>query len=159
MRKLGLALGVLLCAAAPALSQQGTADLVGKITDSQGAVLPGVAIVLTNEDTGVYREIVTGANGSYSISQVVPGRYRISAQLSGFRSLDRRGISLTVGVTTTLDLTLDVGSVAETVTVTAESPLVDVTSAEIGGVLAAERIRLVRPDLTPVDTGTQKELP
>ncbi|OLC81307.1 MAG: hypothetical protein AUH72_09740 [Acidobacteria bacterium 13_1_40CM_4_65_8] len=140
MRKLGLALGVFLYAAAPALAQQGTAELVGRITDIQGAVLPGVAIVVTNEETGVYREVVTGPNGSYSVSQIVPGRYRISAQLSGFKGLNRRGISLTVGVTTTLDLTLEVGSVAETVTVTAESPLVDVTSAEVGGHISAEEL-------------------
>jgi Carboxypeptidase regulatory-like domain len=133
-------LGVSLVAAAPSLAQQGTAELVGKVTDSQGAVLPGVAVVVTNEDTGVYRELVTGPEGSYSVSHVVPGRYRISAQLSGFRSLNRRGIVLAVGVTTTLDLILEVGELAETVTVTAESPLVDVTSAEIGGHISSEEI-------------------
>jgi len=140
MRNLGLALGVFLYAAASALAQQGTSEIVGKVTDTQGAVLPGVAIVVTNEDTGVYREVVTTANGSYSVTQIVPGRYRISAQLAGFKGLDRRGVSVTVGVTTTLDLTLDVGAVAETVTVTAESPLVDVTSAEIGGHISAEEL-------------------
>ena len=140
MRKLGLALGVFVYATASALAQQGTAEIVGKVMDAQGAVLPGVAIIVTNEDTGVYREVVTTANGSYSVTQIVPGRYRISAQLSGFRGLDRRGISVAVGVTTTLDLTLEVGTLAETVTVTAESPLVDVTSAEIGGHISAEEI-------------------
>src|SRR6185436_10631170 len=67
-------------------------------------------------------------------------RYRISAQLEGFKALNRRGISLTVGVTTTVDLTLDVGAVAETVTVTAESPLVDVTSAEVGGHISGQEL-------------------
>src|SRR5262245_16559011 len=140
MRNLGLVLGVLLSAAAPTLAQQGTAEIVGKVTDAQGAVLPGVAIVITNEDTGVYREVATTANGSYSVTQIVPGRYRVSARLEGFRSLDRRGITAAVGVTTTLDLTLDVGALAETVTVTAEARLVDVTSAEIGGHISAEEI-------------------
>jgi hypothetical protein len=131
---------VVVCAAAPAFAQQGTAELVGKVVDAQGAVLPGAAIVVTNEDTGVYREVVTTASGSYALTQMVPGRYRIAARLEGFRSLDRRGIVLTVGVTTTLDLTLEVGALAETVTVTGESPLVDVTSAEIGGHISAEEI-------------------
>jgi hypothetical protein len=140
MRNLGLVLGVLLSAAAPTFAQQGTAEIVGKVTDAQGAVLPGVAIVITNEDTGVYREVVTTPNGSYSVTQIVPGRYRVSARLEGFRSLDRRGITATVGVTTTLDLTLEVGAIAETVTVTAEARLVDVTSAEIGGHISAEEI-------------------
>ena len=78
--------------------------LGGKISDAQGAVLPGVTIVITNEDTGVTREIVSTAEGSYFASQMVPGRYRIAAKLEGFKALDRRGISLTVGQTTTLDL-------------------------------------------------------
>jgi hypothetical protein len=137
--RLGLVLSFL-AAAAPAFGQQGTAELVGKVTDIQGAVLPGVAIVITNEDTGVYREVVTGPNGSYTAPQLTPGRYRISAQLAGFRGLNRRGITLTVGVTTTLDLALEVGSVTETVTVTAESPLVDMTSAEVGGHISAVEI-------------------
>src|SRR5205809_1816366 len=94
---LGLAVGVILCAAAPSLAQQGTAEIVGRVTDTQGAVLPGVAIVVTNEETGVYREVVTGPDGSYSTAHIVPGRYRISAQLAGFRGLDRRGISVSVG--------------------------------------------------------------
>jgi len=140
MRNVALALGVFLYGTALAFAQQGTAEIVGKVTDTQNAVLPGVAIVVTNEDTGVYREVVTTANGSYSVTQIVPGRYRISARLEGFKSLDRRGISVAVGVTTTLDLTLDVGAVAETVTVTAESSLVDVTSAEIGGHISAAEL-------------------
>ena len=140
MRNLGLVLGVFVYATAPALAQQGTAEIVGKVTDAQGAVLPGVAIIVTNEDTGVHREVVTTANGSYSVTHIVPGRYRITAQLAGFRSLDRRGVSTAVGVTTTLDLMLDVGTVLEVVTVTAESPLVDVTSAEIGGHISSAEI-------------------
>ena len=84
MRNVGLALGVFLYGTAAALAQQGTAEIVGKVTDTQNAVLPGVAIVVTNEDTGVYREVVTTANGSYSVTQIVPGRYRISARLAGF---------------------------------------------------------------------------
>ncbi len=101
---LGLSLVLLLCAAAPALAQQGTAQVGGKITDAQGGALPGVTIVITNEDTGVVREITSTAEGSYFASQMVPGRYRISAKLEGFKALDRRGITLTVGQTTTLDL-------------------------------------------------------
>ena len=137
---LGLALSFFLSGAASTSAQQGTAEIVGKVMDTQGAVLPGVAIVITNEDTGVYREVVTGPEGSYTAPQLMPGRYRISAQLAGFKGLNRRGLTLTVGVTTTLDLTLEVGSVAETVTVTAESPLVDITSAEVGGHISAEEL-------------------
>ena len=86
------------------------------------------------------REIISRAEGSYFASQLVPGRYRIAAKLEGFKALDRRGITLTVGQTTTLDLTLEVGGLAETLTVTGEAALVDVTSAEIGGHISAEEL-------------------
>jgi hypothetical protein len=137
---LGLALGVSLCAAAPALAQQGTSELGGRVTDSSGAVLPGVTIVVTNQDTGVFREVVTGPNGSYFVSQMIPGRYRISATLTGFRGLERRDIVLEVGRTQTLDLTLDVGAVSETITVSGDAPLVDLTSAEVGGHISAQEL-------------------
>ena len=135
MRRLafGLSLAVLLCATAPALAQQGTAQVGGKITDAQGGALPGVTIVVTNEDTGAVRELVSSAEGSYFVSQVIPGPYRISAKLEGFKALDRRGITLTVGETTSLDLTLEVGGLTETLTVTGEAALVDVSSATVGG--------------------------
>src|SRR6185295_8907260 len=68
------------------------------------------------------------------------GRYRISAKLEGFRALDRRDIVLAVGRTQTLNLTLEIGGVNETVTVSAETPLVDVTSAEIGGHISAQEL-------------------
>jgi hypothetical protein len=85
-----MVVGVSLCLAAPALAQQGTAEIGGKVTDQQSGVLPGVAIVVTNEDTGIFRETVSNPDGSYFVSQVIPGRYRITAKLEGVNSLDRR---------------------------------------------------------------------
>jgi len=137
---LGVSLFVVLCAAAPAFAQQGTTELGGRVIDAQGAVLPGVNIVITNEDTGSVRELVSGTEGSYFAAQLIPGRYRITAKLEGFKALDRRGITLIVGQTTTLDLSMEVGGLAETLTVTGEAPLVDVTTAEIGGHISAEEL-------------------
>jgi hypothetical protein len=142
MRKLarGLSLVVLLCWSTSVLAQQGTAQLGGKIVDAQGGALPGVTVTITNEDTGVVRELQSTAEGAYFAAQLVPGRYRIAATLEGFKALDRRGIALTVGQTTTLDLTLEVGGVAETLTVTGEAPLVDVTTAAVGGHISADEL-------------------
>ncbi len=137
---LGVSLFVVLFAAAPAFAQQGTTELGGRVVDAQGAVLPGVTIVITNEDTGSVRELVSGNEGSYFAAQLIPGRYRITAKLEGFKALDRRGITLVVGQTTTLDLPMEVGGLAETLTVTGEAPLVDVTTAEIGGHISAEEL-------------------
>ena len=137
---LGTSLFLLLCAAAPAFAQQGTAQIGGKIVDAQGGALPGVTIVITNEDTGIVREITSTAEGSYFASQMVPGRYRISAKLEGFKALDRRGLTLTVGQTTSMDLTMEVGGLAETLTVTGEAALVDVTTAAVGGHISADEL-------------------
>jgi hypothetical protein len=80
-------LGVVVCVSTSLVAQQGTSQIGGKVVDAQGAVLPGVTVVITNEDTGAAREIVTGAEGSYFASQMIPGPYRISAKLEGFKAL------------------------------------------------------------------------
>jgi hypothetical protein len=133
IRSLGFALPLLFAFTLSARAQQGTADIAGRVTDEQGAVLPGVAIVLTNEETGQFREITTSSEGTYVATQLVPGRYKVVAQLAGFRTGERSGLILPVGTTLTINLALQVGGVAETVTVTGESPLVDTTSARVGG--------------------------
>src|SRR5712691_3352469 len=130
-----------LCAAAtPALAQQGTSEIGGTVTDEQSGVLPGVAIVLTNEDTGVFREVTSGADGSYFASQLIPGRFRIAAKLANFKSFERGGLVLAVGTTLTINVTLAVGALEETVRVTAESPLVDTTSAKVGGNIRSDEL-------------------
>jgi Carboxypeptidase regulatory-like domain len=138
--RVGLAFGAFLIAASAASAQQGTSELGGRITDAQGGVLPGVTITVTNEDTGLVREMVTGPSGHYLMPQMLPGRYRVAAKLAGFKALDRRGIVLAVGQTTTLDLELDVGDLAETVTVTSAAPLVDLSTAEVGGHISSDEL-------------------
>ena len=107
-RALGLALVASLTVAVPLAAQQGTAELGGKVTDQQGGVLPGVAIVVTNEDTGVFREVVSTPDGSYFVSQIVPGRYRVTLPaIPGFRPVDPFEIDVPAGdfVTKTVELT------------------------------------------------------
>jgi hypothetical protein len=142
MRKsaVGIVVWFWLCVAPSLLAQQGTASVAGKVADAQGGVLPGVTVVVTNEDTGVFREVITGAEGSYAVTQIVPGRYRINAKLEGFKVLDRRGVTLTVGQMTTVNLLMEVGGLSETLTVTGEAPLVDVSSATVGGHISAEEL-------------------
>src|SRR6266498_1118387 len=112
----GLVFSVLWTIPVPVLAQQGTSEIGGRVTDDTNAALPGVAIVVTNEQTGVFREILSGPDGGYFMPQMIPGRYQITAKLAGFRSVERKGIVLQVGKTVTLNLTLAVGSVEETVT-------------------------------------------
>jgi hypothetical protein len=129
----GWMLAAVLLAATPTFAQQGTSAIGGKIADEQGAILPGVAIVVTNEETGIFREVTSSPEGTYLVTQIVPGRYKIKAQLTGFRTMERSGLILQVGNQMTINLTLPVGGVEENVTVTGQSPLVDTTSAAVGG--------------------------
>jgi hypothetical protein len=121
-------------------AQQGTAELRGRVLDSQGALLPGVTVVVRNQDTGMFRETVSNADGTYFVSGINPGAYEISAELQGFKKYSRRDVRLEIGKTTTIDVELAVGSLEEVVTVTAESPIVDVTSKEIGGTVTAREL-------------------
>ena len=129
-----------LLAAATATAQQGTTEVRGRVVDSQGAVLPGVAVTLRNQDTGMFRETVSNEDGTYFISGIVPGPYTITAELQGFKRFTRPDVRLEIGRTTTVELELAVGGLEETVTVTAESPLVDVTSKEVGGNIGSREL-------------------
>ena len=121
-------------------AQQGTSEVRGRVTDQQGGVLPGVTVVVTNQDTGIYREVTSTADGTYFVTGIVPGTYQIAAQLSGFKKHARRDVALAIGRTVTVDLQLEVGALEEVVTVTSEAPLIDLTSQEIGGNISKEEI-------------------
>jgi Carboxypeptidase regulatory-like domain len=127
-----------LVSAAPAFAQQGTADIRGRVIDQQGAVLPGVTVTVRHQESGLFRETVTGPDGLFLMSAMTPGTYEVSAELAGFKKYSARDVRLEVGRTAQVELKLDVGVVTESVTVTGESPLVDTTSQEIGGRISAQ---------------------
>ncbi len=127
------ALAMVLLSGSPAPAQQGFAEFSGRALDEQGASLPGVAIVVTNEDSGQYREAATSGEGVYHLAQMVPGRYRIVAKLEGFRTFERTGLVLAVGTTMTVNLTMAIGALEESVTVTGNSPIIDLTATDVGG--------------------------
>jgi hypothetical protein len=124
-------------------AQQGTASLRGRVVDEQGAVLPGVSVVITHQETGVFRDTQTGADGSYSVANLVAGTYRVTAELEGFSKLTREDLLLVAGATQTLELQLRVGSLTENLTVTGASPQVDLTSAQIGGNVSLEEVQAI----------------
>ena len=130
----------LLMLAPVASAQQGTTELRGRASDSQGGILPGVTVTVRNQDTGMYRETVSGDDGSFIATGLVPGRYEVVAELQGFKKFNRRDLVLEVGKTATIDVALEVGALTETVNVTTETPLVDVTSKEIGGNITGETL-------------------
>src|SRR5204862_1101343 len=96
-------------------------------------VLSGLASAVFNEDNGFTREVITSADGSYLIPAVNPGRYRVTAKLSGFKTFEQRNVLLEVGRTATADATLEVGGLTETVTVSSEAVQIDTTTTQVGG--------------------------
>ncbi len=129
-----------LLVASAAVAQQGTTELRGRVIDAQGGVLPGVTVTVRNQETGMFRETVSGGDGSFIASGLVPGTYQVAAELQGFKKFERKDLRLEVGKTASIDVTMAVGSLEETITVTTESPLVDVTSKEIGGNITSETL-------------------
>jgi len=94
---LAAALIVLLAIAAPASAQVTTAAIEGVVTDSSGAVLPGVTVELRNVDTNLTRSLVTDSNGRFAALQMPPGRYSVSLKLSGFATVVLENVLATVG--------------------------------------------------------------
>ncbi len=138
-RKLfGTLLFLLLATAVSA--QQGTTELRGRVADAQGGILPGVTVIVRNQATGMYRETVSGSDGSFIASGLVPGTYEVAAELAGFKKFTRKELQLEVGKTASIDIAMEVGGIEQTVNVSAESPLVDVTSKEIGGNISNETL-------------------
>ena len=142
LRRLLLCLTTLyvLGAAAPLLAQGGRAEINGTVTDAQKAVLPGVTVTVTNEETGLMREAITDGTGRYVIPQLLPGPYTIKADLSGFQPMTRSNMVVRVGEELTVPLTLSLAGVTETLVVTAEAPLVESTSNRIGTNITSSEI-------------------
>src|SRR5262245_35619527 len=128
-----LALLVLTLSASTARAQVAQAELRGAVVDESGAVLPGVAITATHVETGTVRTTVTSTTGTYVMPALPIGVYKIGAELSGFGAITKEGIRLAVGDSATLNFTLKVATVAETITVQGESPLVDTKKSELSG--------------------------
>ena len=125
---------LLVCAilALPAVAYAQEAVINGTVTDSSGAVLPGVTVTAVNEATGNTFVAVTDAGGRYRIS-VRTGTYKLVTELAGFTTTTKTGIEVLLGQTATINVPMSPGGVAESVTVTGETPLVDTASSTLGG--------------------------
>ncbi len=119
----------------PAAAQFANADLGGAVTDADGGALPGVTVTARNEATGIRRTTVTATNGSYAVNGLKPGLYTVSYRLEGFQQVEKSGVQLRVGQEARVNVTLQLGAVEEVITVAGESPIIEVTSKEIGGTL------------------------
>jgi hypothetical protein len=126
--------------ALPVMAYAQEAVLTGTVTDSTGAVLPGVTVTAVHEATGNRFVAVTDARGIYRIPARV-GAYQLTAELQGFTSVSRTGLQLLVGQTAAVDLQMAPSTVQETVTVTAEAPLLSVSTSSLGGNIDPQQVQ------------------
>lgn len=122
------------------LRAQATAQMSGTVTDSSAAVLPGATVVAIQSETGFRREVVTDADGSYVLLNLPLGPYRLEVSLSGFRTYAQAGIVLQVNSNPVIPVTLQLGSLAETVSVEAAAPLIETRNPSIGTVVDNEQV-------------------
>jgi len=125
---------------AASVAQLSNAAIGGVVRDPSGGVIPGVTVSATNIETGVTKQTVSNSEGRYLLADLIPGKYRLAANFTGFKRLEREGIVLRIGDRVSLDLQLEVGAQAEKVTVVGEVPLLRVDDAETGLVIDSRRI-------------------
>ncbi|MGQ0736151.1 MAG: TonB-dependent receptor [Acidobacteriota bacterium] len=142
LRALG-ALAAVVCLAAPAAAQLDSATLIGVVSDTQGGVLPGATVTAVNASTGFTRTGVADGEGRYRLAALPPGRYDVTAELAGFTTSIQSGMTFALGAEVVVNFELTLASVAESVTVTAESPIVQTTTAAVETRLDRETIDLL----------------
>src|SRR6267142_496449 len=122
-------------------AQVTTGTISGVVQDPTGAVIPGVTVTAKNLGTGTARTITTDEGGRYTAPNLTLGDYEVQAQLPGFQTEIRSGITLTVGRTAVVNLVLKVGQISDRVTITEEAPLVESTTSAMSSLVDARTIR------------------
>ena len=131
---------VLLASAAPAMAQAASASISGTITDSQGGVLPGVTLTVTNAESGTVRTSITEADGKFRVGGLNPGRYNIASEIPGFQTVEVKDVTLQVGQDYTRDFQLALSTLQESVTVTGEAPIIEASKSSVSTVVTSAQI-------------------
>jgi hypothetical protein len=135
-----LALCFLLCVAGTGRAQNSNSgDIRGTVTDSTGALVPGVDVTVTNTDTGVVNHYVTNRDGLYDTNSILPGNYTLEFSKQGFEKFKRESVPLEVGIVT-VDATLHVGSASEEVEVSSQAPLLKTEDAQVSTTLTTTQL-------------------
>ena len=129
-----------LCAASVALGQAGRGTISGTVIDPGGAVVPGAQVVLLNKATGLTQRTTTSGAGFYSFISLNPGVYQVIASQTGFTTVVQDKITVTVDQVTEVNITLRIGAVAQTVTVTEGVQLVEAANSTVGTLIPQETI-------------------
>src|SRR5262249_23741585 len=115
-----------------AQSQAANGAIEGVVRDSTGAVLSGTSVTVTNLDTGAQRILLTGNEGGYRALLLPLGSYTVKAEITGFKTVEHSGISLSAGQTAVINFSLEVGGVAEVVSVSGEAPVAEPGKIDLG---------------------------
>src|SRR6187399_440024 len=134
MKRLLATIALLAAIATPAFAQVDRATVTGLVKDSGGASVPGATVTITNVATNVATTQLSNEAGSYLVVNLIPGQYRVDVELTGFKKVSQ-SITLEVGQRSRMDITLAVGNVNETVTVTETTPLINNNDANLGSVI------------------------
>src|SRR5216117_723852 len=133
--------GVITLAGGLVFGQNFSATISGFVRDSTGAVIPGTAVTAKHTETGLTRTVQTSEEGSYTMPSLPVGSYELTAEKPGFKQQVRRGITLVVAQEAVVNLTLDVGDLAEKITVTEEVPIVNTTLSSVSGLINEQQIK------------------
>ena len=131
---------VLALTSASTIAQVLYGSIVGGVKDPQGGNVPGATVTITNKATNLVRETTTDAQGTYSFSNVQIGSYDVKVALTGFRESVRTAVPVTVGDISRVDVTLEVGTVSETVTVASEAQLLQTDKADVSTELKSQEL-------------------
>ena len=142
MQRLITCLAVLGLTVLPAIvvAQGTTGSISGTVTDAQKAVVPGVTITVVQTETGAQRTQVSDEHGRYTVLNLGPGPYKVTAELAGFRTIVRDELTVAIGKDLLVDIAMVVGGVEEQVTVTGETSSVSIGSTTAGGVVSTQQI-------------------
>jgi hypothetical protein len=127
--------------AARAQSQAINGTIEGIVRDTSAAVLPGVTVTVTNQETGLQRVVVTDGTGTYRAAILPLGTYRIKAELQGFKTMERSGVVLSAGLTAVIDFEMTVGGVEEVVEVVADSAIASPAKIDLGRTIGSVEIQ------------------
>ena len=127
-------------AAPAALAQSVSGTILGTVTDSSGAIVAGAKVTIINEGTALTRTVTSDANGEYTAPSLPTGHYTVMSEMTGFKALALSNIEVGVDQRVRINLKLDVGAMTESVSVKAETPLVQTSSSELGTTVGNEQI-------------------
>ena len=132
---------LLLAGSVSALGQGANGSILGEVTDSSGATVAGASVIITNNGTGAQQKATTGGSGQYQFPGLPAGSYKIETTAKGFKAEVRPSIDLTVGASLTVNLSLQLGNVSETIIVTDQAPQIETTSPTVSGLVGEHAIR------------------